>query len=180
MNDALAARRSCRQARPSCTSRAPLSAKSVRAPSPHHVSSRACFFGLWQGCHESRKCSRDTYPESYITKYTSIRRFKTIIQTPGRRMRRSCTSRAPPSAKSVRAPSEAVPHVVPICDGLLTVEQVPTLGALSPPRRARPGPGPQTPAPHHVSSRGCFFGLCFKTFIRNPGRRMRRACTARA
>ena len=25
--------------------------------------------------HESRKCSRDTYSESYITKYTSIRRF---------------------------------------------------------------------------------------------------------
>ena len=24
---------------------------------------------------ESRKCSRDTYPESYITKYTSIRRL---------------------------------------------------------------------------------------------------------
>jgi len=26
------------------------------------------------GCRESRRCSRDTYPESYITKYTSIRR----------------------------------------------------------------------------------------------------------
>ena len=26
------------------------------------------------GCHESRRCSRDIYPESYITKYTSIRR----------------------------------------------------------------------------------------------------------
>ena len=25
--------------------------------------------------HESRKCSGDTYPESYITKYTSIRRL---------------------------------------------------------------------------------------------------------
>ena len=24
--------------------------------------------------HESRTCSRDTYPESYITKYTSIRK----------------------------------------------------------------------------------------------------------
>jgi len=29
---------------------------------------------LWEGCRESRTCSRDTYPESYITKYTSIRR----------------------------------------------------------------------------------------------------------
>jgi len=28
----------------------------------------------WEGCRESRRCSRDTYPESYITKYTSIRR----------------------------------------------------------------------------------------------------------
>ena len=26
-------------------------------------------------CHESRRCSRNTYPESYITKYTSIRRL---------------------------------------------------------------------------------------------------------
>jgi len=29
---------------------------------------------LWEGHHESRRCSRDTYPESYITKYASIRR----------------------------------------------------------------------------------------------------------
>ena len=29
---------------------------------------------LWEGCRKSRRCSRDTYPESYITKYTSIRR----------------------------------------------------------------------------------------------------------
>jgi len=27
-----------------------------------------------EGYHESRICSRDSYPESYITKYTSIRR----------------------------------------------------------------------------------------------------------
>ena len=24
----------------------------------------------WEGYHESRRCSKDTYPESYITKYT--------------------------------------------------------------------------------------------------------------
>jgi hypothetical protein len=24
----------------------------------------------WEGFRESRRCSRDTYPESYITKYT--------------------------------------------------------------------------------------------------------------
>jgi len=57
--------------------------------------------------------------------------------------------------------SEAVPHVVPICNGLLTeflpedkgpyasytpntVELIPTLGALFPLRRARPRPGPHT------------------------------------
>ena len=28
---------------------------------------------LWEGYHESRRCSRDTYPESYITKYTKIK-----------------------------------------------------------------------------------------------------------
>ena len=28
--------------------------------------------------HESRRCSRDTYPESYTTKYTSIRRSKSF------------------------------------------------------------------------------------------------------
>ena len=27
-----------------------------------------------EGCRESKRCSRDSYPESYITKYTSIRR----------------------------------------------------------------------------------------------------------
>ena len=29
---------------------------------------------LWEGSLESRRCSRVTYPQSYITKYTSIRR----------------------------------------------------------------------------------------------------------
>ena len=28
---------------------------------------------FWEGYRESRRCSRDTYSESYITKYTSIR-----------------------------------------------------------------------------------------------------------
>jgi len=30
----------------------------------------------WEGYRESRRCSRDTYPESYITKYTGIRRSR--------------------------------------------------------------------------------------------------------
>ena len=33
---------------------------------------------LWEGFRESRRCSRDTYPESYITKYTCIRRYHTF------------------------------------------------------------------------------------------------------
>jgi len=28
----------------------------------------------WEGCRERRRCSRVTYSESYITKYTSVRR----------------------------------------------------------------------------------------------------------
>ena len=31
---------------------------------------------FWEEFRESRSCSRDTYPESYITKYTIIRRLK--------------------------------------------------------------------------------------------------------
>ena len=33
---------------------------------------------LWEGYRESRRCSRDTYPESYITKYTSVRRIHDV------------------------------------------------------------------------------------------------------
>ena len=32
------------------------------------------FGELWEGCRKSRRSSRDTYQESSITKYTSIRR----------------------------------------------------------------------------------------------------------
>ena len=35
--------------------------------------------GFWEGYHESRRCSRDTYAESYITKYASIRRKQTTL-----------------------------------------------------------------------------------------------------
>ena len=37
---------------------------------------KSCVTNLWEGYHERRRCSRDTYPESCITKYTSIRRNK--------------------------------------------------------------------------------------------------------
>ena len=30
---------------------------------------------LWEGYHESKRCSRDTYPESYLTNFTSVRRL---------------------------------------------------------------------------------------------------------
>ena len=35
----------------------------------------------WEGCRESRRCSRDIYPESYITKYTSIRRYNILASS---------------------------------------------------------------------------------------------------
>jgi len=31
-----------------------------------------------EGCREIRRCSRDTYPGSYITKYTSIRDIQQV------------------------------------------------------------------------------------------------------
>ena len=37
---------------------------------------------LWEGCRENKRCPRDTYPESYITKYTSIRRKRIRQCTP--------------------------------------------------------------------------------------------------
>ena len=30
---------------------------------------------LWEGYHESRRCSKGTYPESYSTKHTCVRRL---------------------------------------------------------------------------------------------------------
>ena len=38
---------------------------------------------LWEGYHESRRCSRDTHPESYITKYDSIRRERGGVKAEG-------------------------------------------------------------------------------------------------
>ena len=38
-----------------------------------HVDNFLIDSGLGEGYHESKRCSRDTHPESYITKQTSIR-----------------------------------------------------------------------------------------------------------
>ena len=55
--------------------------------------------GSWEGCRESR-CSRDTYPESYITKYTSMRRK---IPAPDTVNLRHCSNRRKPgSARHLR------------------------------------------------------------------------------
>ena len=35
---------------------------------------------LWEGYRESRRCSKGTCPESYITKYTSIRTFGHVLK----------------------------------------------------------------------------------------------------
>jgi hypothetical protein len=43
------------------------------------LAAETCYEPLWEGYHESRRCSRDTYPESCITKYTCIVRYFTQI-----------------------------------------------------------------------------------------------------
>ena len=54
----------------------------IKKKKKHCSRLRASLWGLidsglvWEGYRESRRCSRDTYPESYITKYTSIRRLR--------------------------------------------------------------------------------------------------------
>ena len=50
---------------------------------------------LWEGYHESRRCSRDTYPESYITQYTSIRSLS-----------KSNATNQPPVTTRLHPPSE--------------------------------------------------------------------------
>jgi len=49
---------------------------------------------LLEGCCERRRCSRDTYPKSYITKYASIRRY-IMVETGGLW---EGTARRPPDA----------------------------------------------------------------------------------
>ena len=34
---------------------------------------------LWEGFHESRRCSRDTYPDSYVTEYIPIYENKLMV-----------------------------------------------------------------------------------------------------
>jgi len=53
---------------------------------------------LWEGYHENRRCSRDTCPESYINKYTSIRREK-------RKLSETCkvTSSSPARSSPLKA-----------------------------------------------------------------------------
>ena len=36
--------------------------------------------GCWEGCRENRRCSRDAYPESHITKHTRIQRLKRLAK----------------------------------------------------------------------------------------------------
>ena len=74
---------------------------------------------LWDGYYEGRRCSRDTYPESYVTKYTSIRRINLIhgrnrnrLQPPTARrtwttatLARSLRSRQPSVASVPPAPT---------------------------------------------------------------------------
>ena len=79
-----------------------------------------------EGYRESRRCSGDTYPESYITKYTSIRRYTSPV---GRRVGRPF-GRAPCDRLSGKLPQ----HLESSC--LLARHWTFSLG------RARPGPMP--------------------------------------
>jgi len=47
----------------------------------------------WEGYHESRRCSRDTHPESYITNYTSIRRLLRLCSPASARRLVLCCAR---------------------------------------------------------------------------------------
>ena len=38
---------------------------------------------LWEGCRESRRCSRDTYPESYISPSMLVYEDKMWVPAPG-------------------------------------------------------------------------------------------------
>ena len=55
-----------------------------------------------KGFRESRRCSRDTYPESYITEYTSVYEEKEATQRAWEGCVPCCTARLrwPPSARS--------------------------------------------------------------------------------
>ena len=57
-----------------------LSIKKTRSAT---AAGRGVGFYIWEGYRESRRCLSDTYPESYITKYTSIRRLLAIIEGHG-------------------------------------------------------------------------------------------------
>ena len=45
----------------------------------------------WEEFRESRRCSRDTYPESYITEYTFVYEEKGQMLGAAKDMRRICT-----------------------------------------------------------------------------------------
>ena len=54
----------------------------LRAPHLHSIHQRVIDSGLVVGYHAGRRCLRDTYPESYITKYTIMRRKNSGAQRP--------------------------------------------------------------------------------------------------
>ena len=56
----------------------------------------------WLGYHESRRCSRDTYPESYITKCASIQRK--LKPWGGSRRRPTCGGWRPARLRCLRGP----------------------------------------------------------------------------
>ena len=79
-------------------------APSPRAPAPSFR--RPGMIG--EGYHESRRCSRDTYPETCITKYTSIPRRTPTMRAPSPRVPAPSSLR-PGSPRPLIAISELVP-----------------------------------------------------------------------
>jgi len=92
--------------------RAPIPLSEIRAVA-HAASGHPAPICLacWEGYHKSRRCSRGTYPESYITKYTSIRR-KTL----------HARSLTPVPAPEIRAVAHADSHPALVCSAFPSSE----------------------------------------------------------
>jgi len=92
------------------------------------------------GCRESRRCSRDTCPESYITKYTSIRRQNWRAW---QGLRSTRTAHVAPLPRSNCLQREGcVPICVRVKPGRECARRASDLGET---RRASAGPRPPTP-----------------------------------
>ena len=70
---------------------------------------------LWEGYCQSRRCSRDTYPVSYITEHTSIRRKATFEKVDFREV----------TFGNVQVKEESLRENPPLMDETIEVEREP-------------------------------------------------------